>query len=184
MSHVCSTALSVPCRTITSVLLRPLSRFRENSFRKGERERDRLLSLASGNNQSFIFASRIWLYTNRTQFHSTNKSLNQSSNQIKTCIHWNTWSTSTLSFDEENIHFNHLNQEGNKLQVYAIYVDILLIQTVYAFIVTLNHKLKITHLLELEGNWLILQTKGKKAFIEMGNRNKGVGNPGTRNTCM
>lgn len=60
--------------------------------------------------------------------------------------------------------FYHLNQEGNKLQGYAIYVDILLIQNVNAFIVTLNHKLKTTHLLELEGNWLILQSKGKKSL--------------------
>lgn len=182
MSSVCSTALSVPCRTITSVLLRPLSRFRENSFRKGERERDRLLSLASGNNMSFIFASRIWLYTNRTQFIPLkSKPVIQPNKNLYTLEYMINFH---LVIWRRKHSFYHLNQEGNKLQVYAIHVDILLIQTVYAFIVTLNHKLKITHLLELEGNWLILQTKGKKAFIEMGKGNKGVGNPGTRNTCM
>lgn len=50
MSSVCSIAFFVFCRIIIFVLLRFLSRFRENSFRKGERERDRFLFLVSGNN--------------------------------------------------------------------------------------------------------------------------------------
>lgn len=171
---MCSTKLSVPCRTITSVLLRPLSRFRENSFRKGERERDRLLSLASGNNQSFIFATGIWLHTNHTPFHSTKPVIQANK---KPCIYWNTWSTSTLPSDEENNHFTFATQKIIKLQGYAIYVDTLLIETVYAFFVATN--LKITHSLEPKG--IILQTKEQKPPItEMGNK-KGLGIPGNWN---
>lgn len=59
-----------------------------------------------------------------------------------------------------------------------MYVDTLLIETVYAFFVTT--KLKITHSLELEG--IILQTKEKKKepITEMGNK-KGLGKPGNWN---
>lgn len=69
------------------------------------------------------------------------------------------------------------NPEENKLQGYAIYVDTLLIETVYAFFVATN--LKITHSLEPKG--IILQTKEQKPPItEMGNK-KGLGIPGNWN---
>lgn len=63
------------------------------------------------------------------------------------------------------------NPEENKLQGYAIYVDTLLIKTVYGFFVATN--LKITHSLELEG--IILQTKEKNPYNWDGQQ-KGVRN--------